>query len=315
MSADERCDDSVPASDPKAEDDDVKDTSSTTGLSKRAMKRMAKRQQWLDTKAERRAAEKAKKKAKIARLREESKISGTYTEFRKRVKKDVKTKCDIKVAFDMSLGYHMNQRDAGKTVKQVLRSYSHNRRLDNPLHLYMTGLTGQCEEEMGRHNGYQNWDFAGISSQPLTEVFKDEKVVYLTSESENVLGETLSPECVYVIGGLVDHNSQKGLCHRLAQEMEIGHARFPIDENIDLKTRKVLTIDHVFTVIAAVASQGKTWKEALLETLPKRKGAEEKEVKNCDNSDSDSEHDKSQTTQVKQDEREGAESEEPSEIS
>jgi len=249
------------------------------GLSKRAMKRMAKRQKWLDTKPERRLAEKAKKKAKIAKLKEENKISGTYTEFRKRVKKDLKnTKCDIKVAFDMSLGHHMNQRDAGKTVKQVLRSYSHNRRLERPLQLYMTGLIGQTETEMGRHNGYQNWDFAGISDQPLTEVFKDklEKIVYLTSESENVLGEELSPDCVYVIGALVDHNSQKGLCHQLAQEMGISHARFPIDENIDLKTRKVLTIDHVFTVLSGVASQGKTWKEALLETLPKRKGAVDK---------------------------------------
>ena len=54
-----------PTGSPKHEDGGV-----AGGLSKRAMKRMAKRQHWLDTKAERRAAEKAKKKAKVARLRE-----------------------------------------------------------------------------------------------------------------------------------------------------------------------------------------------------------------------------------------------------
>jgi len=260
--------------------DSGKQNENVEGLSKRARKRLAKRQLWLDTKAERRQAEKAKKREKIARLKEENKISGTYAEFRKRVKKEEKVKCGVKVAFDMSLGHLMSQRDAGKTVKQVLRSYSHNRRLDHPLHLYMTGLMGQCETEMGRHNGYQNWDFAGISSSPLTEVFEGmdkKKIVYLTSESENVLGETLDSECVYIIGGIVDHNSQKGLCHRLSQDMGISHARFPIDENIDMKTRKVLTIDHVFSVLAAVASQGKTWKEALLEILPRRKGAMDKE--------------------------------------
>ena len=63
-------------------------------------------------------------------------------------------------------------------------------------------------------------------------------------------------------------------------------SRFPIEENIDLKTRKVLTIDHVFAVMAAVGSQGKTWKEALMEILPKRKGAADKAAsEDADNQD------------------------------
>ena len=53
-----------PSSDIKQNDDN------TEGLSKRARKRLAKRQLWLDTKAERRQAEKAKKREKIARLKE-----------------------------------------------------------------------------------------------------------------------------------------------------------------------------------------------------------------------------------------------------
>lgn len=44
---------------------------------------------------------------------------------------------------------------------------------------------------------------------------------------------------VYVIGGLVDHNSQKGLCFELAKERGYGHARLPIDEFVKMKTRKV----------------------------------------------------------------------------
>ena len=36
-------------------------------------------------------------------------------------------------------------------------------------------------------------------------------------------------------------------------QVSIFMSRFPIDENIDMKTRKVLTIDHVFSVLAAVA--------------------------------------------------------------
>lgn len=44
---------------------------------------------------------------------------------------------------------------------------------------------------------------------------------------------------MYVIGGLVDHNSQKGLCYELAQKKGYGHARLPIDEFVNMKTRKV----------------------------------------------------------------------------
>lgn len=103
-----------------------------------------------------------------------------------------------------------------------------------------------------------------------------DKIVYLTSESENVI-ETLDPEKYYIIGGLVDHNSQKGLCHRLAKEKGVSHGRLPIGEYLDMKSRKVLTIDHVFQILAGVASQGKTWKEAFLDVLPARKCAQGKD--------------------------------------
>jgi tRNA (guanine9-N1)-methyltransferase len=113
----------------------------------------------------------------------------------------------------------------------------------------------------------------------------DKKIVYLTSESENVL-ENFDHNCIYIIGGLVDHNNHKGICHRLALEKGVGHARFPIQEaGIDMKTRQVLTIDHVFRIVASVASEGKEWNEALIETLPERKGA--RDVTKIHSSDSE----------------------------
>ncbi len=58
----------------------------------------------------------------------------------------------------------------------------------------------------------------------------------------------------------------------------VAHARLPIDEYVQMKTRKVLTIDHVFQILSSV-SEGKDWAEAFLGTLPDRKGAKQKKQK------------------------------------
>merc|ERR1712142_386546 len=131
-------------------------------LSKRQQKKVEKRRQWLESKAERRKAEKLRRKEKMRRVCEER---GGFTESRsasrKRIKKEqvkmTESECKVGVVFDMQFGDLMHQRDLGKCIKQILRCYSMNRRLKAPLQMYMTSLDGVVAEEMSKHDGYRQW--------------------------------------------------------------------------------------------------------------------------------------------------------------
>ena len=50
--------------------------------------------------------------------------------------------------------------------------------------------------------------------KPYDEVFEKDRLVYLTSDSKNVLTE-IDENKIYVIGGLVDHNAKKVISSRL----------------------------------------------------------------------------------------------------
>lgn len=250
----------------------------TKALSKRAQKKLEKRKAWLEKKGERRAQEKAKRKAKVEKRKAEEPDLPSYSSSRKQAKKsyEEKVKSDIHIAFDMGLGDKMNQRDRGKCLKQLLNCYSINRRLKLPLNLHLTKFDGILKQDLTeRYQGHENWDMKFHADSHAT-CFQDKtKVVYLSSESENVI-QDFEPGKIYVIGALVDHNLHKGLCHKLAIEDGIEHARLPIDEYVSLKTRKVLAINHVFQIIGKVASEKSSWADAFLSILPKRKGAIER---------------------------------------
>lgn len=234
-------------------------------ISKRYRKRVLRRIEWLKRRPERRAQEKERKRRKRAASNGEAGTTHkrpTFTTMRK-------SPCKIRVAIDLSLEAHMTDKEKVKCRKQIQRCYSLNRRSPAPVQLYLTGLAASFKDSPSMH-GFEKWDVHTWNGDHLS-CFGRENVVYLSSESDNELHE-LEEDKAYIIGGLVDHNRNKGLCHRLAEEQGIRHARLPIGNCLVMKTRQVLTIDQVFAILLR-ASRGQPWTEALLEVIPQRKGA------------------------------------------
>lgn len=180
--------------------------------------------------------------------------------------------CRLRVVVDCDYDSLMNVRDVAKLGNQLSHCYGVNRRSMAPLQFYITSFSGKLLAKLEADNdaAYRNWD-VNFDATSYRQVFAADvkQLVYLTAESETVLTE-LDDEKVYVIGGLVDHNHHKGLCHRLALEAGIATARLPIQEQMELNSRTVLTVDHVFSVLLRW-SEHKDWRRALVESIPGRK--------------------------------------------
>ncbi|XP_021181237.3 tRNA methyltransferase 10 homolog A [Helicoverpa armigera] len=238
-------------------------------FTKNQMRKWLKKVKWENRKAEKRAKEKARAKERRREAREANIDLGPNRKALKKMKLE-RPKKSTAVVIDLSFDHLMMEKDRFKVIKQILRCYSINRRSETPVQFHITSFGEKSKSDMSRHNGYEHWDI-DFHEAPYLEVFPKDKIVYLTSESDNVI-EQFEENTAYIIGGLVDHNKHKGLCYKIAVEQGIRHGQLPLDKYINMKTRKVLTIDHVFEIVLRVC-EGVPWQEALLKVLPLRKGA------------------------------------------
>lgn len=266
--------------------EESKDIDQST-MSKRQRKRLQKRQFFVEHRKIKRKEKKERKKAEKRKLQEEketedgkegvSSASDNLTNNKEKLSCEKKKfrsmnsehASSLRVAIDLSFDDLMTDRDIHKLLKQIQRTYSINRRADRPIQLYLTSFGGRSKTILDEiHCKYTSWD-VHIKEESYGDVFSQEDLVYLTSESPNVLSE-VDESKAYIIGGLVDHNHHKGLCYNLAVERGIAHARLPISECVKLKSRTVITVNHVFEIML-LYSQTKDWKESLVQVLPARK--------------------------------------------
>ncbi len=268
-----------------------------SGLSKRAMKRAARHEAMLAKKKAKKAAEKAARREAKAQARAESQEwwdalpDAEKEEHRlaaRRVREErQQERASAKAAFqeavssaaaadaptvviDCSFDDLMNEREIVSLAQQLSYSYCAVRRAGMPVRLSLTSHGGALGAQLRKILGSENWAVER-HEQSYRDVFASDAVVYLSSESDEVLGE-LEPGTAYVVGGLVDHNRHKGLTHRRAGEAGVRTARLPIEEHMQMSQRRVLAVNHCVEILAARAAGG-SWTEALLGAMPQRRGA------------------------------------------
>ena len=129
-----------------------------------------------------------------------------------------------RVCIDMQWDDVMHEKEVKSLVVQLAHLYGFNRRSDHPLNLFLTSVDKRARECLAKISGFDQW-LLSSRQEHYSQVFPDSsELIYLTAESPNVLKE-LDKSKVYIIGGMVDHNRHKRMCHNKAVEAGIATAR------------------------------------------------------------------------------------------
>ncbi|XP_074445598.1 tRNA methyltransferase 10 homolog A isoform X2 [Larus michahellis] len=208
-------------------------------MSKRQRKKLLRQKQWEEQKDLRR--QKRKEKRQKRKLERQSKLdSNNEGNDRKRMRREV-VPSTLRLIVDCSFDDLM-----------VLK-------------FYLTSHGGQLKSNMNENDkGWVNWKDIQIRTEHYSELIKKEDLVYLTSDSPDVLSE-LDEKKAYVIGGLVDHNHHKGITYKKAVEQGISHAQLPLGNFVKMNSRKVLAVNHEF---GEALNTGR-WKQATYSSTPK----------------------------------------------
>jgi tRNA (guanine9-N1)-methyltransferase len=221
------------------------------------------------------------------------------------------TQVPITVVFDCDFEDLMFDNELKSLGLQITRCYSDNRKAKFRTHLALSSFGGKMKERFDGilAKQYTSWkgfqffeeDFVEVAEKAkewmtgpkggevagalqssaeggesdeqdkAEETAEEGEIVYLSSESDNVLTH-LKPNSTYIIGGLVDKNRHKGICHKRAVERGIKTAKLPIGQYLEMKSRQVLVTNHVLDIMLKWMELG-DWGKAFMAVMPERKGA------------------------------------------
>ena len=106
--------------------------------------------------------------------------------------------------------------------------------------------------------------------------------MYLSPDGEEVM-ESVDPEAVYVIGGIVDGSAKPNVTRNKADGLGIRSMRLPILETLERSDKwkgqdTILTLNQVYDILINFSATGDLL-AALEKSIPPRKGLVKKEEK------------------------------------
>lgn len=93
--------------------------------------------------------------------------------------------------------------------------------------------------------------------------------IYLSSDANEELVD-LCINKIYIVGGIVDRNRHKNYVYGIGKEKNVRCCRLPIDRYVKMNCVAVLTTNQVFSILMDFY-EGRDWKEAFVNNIPKRK--------------------------------------------
>ena len=151
----------------------------------------------------------------------------------------------FQICLDCQFESRMTNKEINSLSLQIRYCYATNCRSPQPCYFTVTSLHGETLKNMHNVSGFEDWANKGFrhTSDPLEKHFSNQlsSVVYLTSDSENVL-EYLQDDKIYVIGGIVDRNRLKRAAMDRAEALGMATAKLPLDAHLkEMAATKVLT--------------------------------------------------------------------------
>jgi tRNA (guanine9-N1)-methyltransferase len=179
------------------------------------------------------------------------------------------------VIIDCEWYTHMSPKELLSLTQQIMYSYASNKDAKRPVRLCIVGVSEEHCSMIKKLPGFPQW-YVTITTETLASLVGKEttdtsRFTYLTADSENVLDiDVVGPADTLVIGGLVDRNRLKNATATKAAELGIRAAQLPIGEYMQMRSSKVLTVNHVVEILTEVLDH-RDWGKALGKVIPDRK--------------------------------------------